>query len=269
MSVSPERLRQMEREVASFHIATEDRDQNHRRYLAEAAQYLRGVTDPLDVLRFLDALRASPFARRPQQKVAVADVGAWLGGRLLREPGLPRDVVATELGWMQRLVVIHRAKLEADGAGVSHGAAAVQDGFRGLIEAIEKRRTAEAAAAAKARVREEAPKPPPRVAPSTLPESFAAEFVDATAARDARKKAREREKAGKPKKEAWLALQPTDTLLRELAKGLACTLDTEGCGAVFDEMTRRDGRPVVFTVTALRREGERLVVGRIALAAAG
>ncbi len=269
MSAQGDRLRLLEREVGRFHLSSEDRDQNHKRYLAEALQYLRGVDDPLDVLRFLDKLLVSPFAKRAQQKQALSDVGEWLGARLLREPRVAHDDLAYELGWMQRLVMIRTAQTRDDRApgATRHGAApnaSSPTGFRSKIEAVEKRRAAEAASVA-VRAKVEAPKEPVRVAPERLPDVFEAEFADLTAARDARKKAREREKAGKAKKVTWLALRPVDGLLAELAKGLACTLDTSGCDAVFDDIAKRDGRPRTFWVSDAGSAEGRLVVARITL----
>lgn len=273
MSAEADRLLRLEREVGLFHLSADDRDQNHRRFLAEASQYLRTVDDPLDVLRFLEKLLASSYAKRPQQKQAVSDVGAWLAKRMLHEPRVARDDLSYELGWMQRLVLIRTSRMRAEGApsttrhGAPSSASSPQD-LQKMIVAIEKRRAAEAEAA-KVRVRVEAPKEPVRVAPERLPDAFEAEFADLAAARDARKKAREREKAGKPKKVAWLALKPVDGLLAGLAKGLSCTLDTSGCDAVFDEIAKQDGRPRSFWVSGAREDQGKLVAASITLERVG
>lgn len=265
MSARGDRLRQMEDEVARFRLSADDRDKNHKQYFSEALQYLRSASDTLEVLRFLDSLMSSPFARRPQQKQALGDVGDWLGGRMLREPNLDRDTLAYELGWMQRLVVIRQAQVRGKQAHSAYRQApqGQQAGFRAKLEAIEKRRSAEVMARVRAKV--EPPKAPPRIAPERLPEVFEAEFVNLDAARKARRKARERETAGKPKKTVWIALKPVDGLLAELAKDLGCTLDTTGYEAVLDDIAKHAGTPRAFWVAEVHGEAGRLVVGRIEL----
>lgn len=266
MSTRGDRLRQMEDEVARFRLFAYARDKNHKQYLSEALQYLRSASDSLAVLRFLDSLMSSPFARRPQQKQALGDVGEWLGGRMLREPNLDRDTLAYELGWMQRLVVIRQAQVPGNQAHSAHTPApqGQQAGFRSKIEAIEKRRSADVVMA-QVRAKREPPKAPPRIAPERLPEVFEAEFVNLDAARDARRKAREREKARKPKKPVWIALKPVDGLLAVLAKDLGCMLDTTGYEAVLDDIAKHAGTPRAFWVADVHDEAGRLVVGRIEL----
>lgn len=264
MSARGDRLRQMEREIAKFHAPTDARDSNHKHYLAELAQYLRTVQDPLDVLRFVERLLASPYARRPQQKQALVDVGEWLFTRLLFEPRIERDVLAYELGWMQRLVLIRAASQGATQAPAQTYGRAPQvtvPDFRAKIASIESKRAAPVIVK-----KYEPPKPPPRVAPTQLPDVLEADFVDITAMREARKKARERQKAGRDVKTTWIALKPTDVLLVPLAKGLACTFETQGFDALFEDLTKRAGVPRAFWVSEIRSEDGRLVVGRIALA---
>lgn len=268
MSVPGERLRQMELEVRKFHARSDDRDHNHRHYLAEVAQFLRTVQDPLDVLRFVERLIVSPFAKRPQQKQALSDVGEWLFARLLRDPRLERDALAWELGWMQRLVAIRDTTSSPQapatsyaGGGRGRGPEVQVPDFRKKIEAIERRR-AEASTVSRA------PKvvaPVVRVAPERLPETFDVEFADLNAARAARKNAQDRKRAGKAPKPVWIALAPVDKILVVLAGNLGCSLDTEGLEAVFDDFAKRAGMPRPFSASDLRREGDRHVVGRVSL----
>jgi hypothetical protein len=265
----------MEGEVGRFSVPADGRDHNHEHYLAEASQFLRGVTDPLDVLRFLDKLWESRFAKRDAQKRAVDDVGKWLGARLLGQPDLSCEDLAFELGWLRRLVVIRARASQRDervsvASSRSHGppvrasnAPAPQSSFRSFIRRIEQKREAShVSAPARSATAPEAPR---RVAPDRLPDVVEATFTDIASVRDARKVAREREKKGKAAKVAWLSLTPVDSLLIGLAKGLSCTLTTPGFDALYSDLTRQDGKLRSFFVTDLRGEEGRLVAGRILL----
>lgn len=263
MSVPGQRLRQMQHEVTRFDVSGSSHQQNHKRYVAEAAQCLRGAEDALDALRFLDKLMTSPFASRQQERQALNDIGEWLGLRLLHEPYLDRTTLAWELGWLQRLVAIRGAQAGFAGRAPPNQGAPLT-GFSGRIAEIEKRRAIEARAA-RSRARLAPRKAPPRAVPEQLPDVFEVEFADVDAARDARRTARKREKAGKTKKQVWLPLKPIDGRLRELAKGLSCTLETKGCEAVFDDMVKGAGRPRAFWVAEVRTENGRQVVARITL----
>lgn len=263
----------MEQEVARFRITSEDRDQNHKRFLAEAAQFLRNAEDSLDVLRFLHRLLFSPFASRSQPQEALRDIGNWLGARLEQDPWLDPKKLAYELGWMQRLVAIRRARLKAMSVRQpqqqppGHSPRRERHGFESAIERIDRERSSRAVGAP-SRVRAggmKASRAEAPAAPTELPGVFEAEFSDVNAARDARKKARERERAGKPKKGAWLSLKPVDGGLAGLSKGLCCMLDTKGCEAVFELMAKRAGVPCTFWVTEIKAEEGRLVAGRITL----
>ena len=260
-----DRLRQMEHEVARFHLSSDDRNHNHERFLSEALQSLRGASDPLEALRLLEALQRSSYARRPEPRQALADVGAWLGQRLRAEPNVDRDTLALELGWLRRVVVIRLAKATDARPATPYTRGGPLPALPDLAATIASIERARGPAKPVRPTKPEVAAPPPRVAPERLPAAFEAEFADVGAARDSRKKAREREKAGKPKKVTWLALKPADALLSGLAKGLACALDTAGCEAVFEDMARRDGRPRAFWVADVRGDEGRLVVGRITL----
>lgn len=267
MSVKPARFQQMEREVARFQLAAEDREHNHAKALAELLQALRRAADPLDALRFMGAMLQSSYARRPAPRVAYGDVFQWLAQRLRVEPGVAAAEVAEEAGWLRRLVVVRQAAAPAAYGGRGAAPAAPGVDVAQQIASVEKARDAwRAAQRAAARAHPAPAAAPARAAPTSLPPRFEAEFVDLKAVRDARKTAKDREKAGKPRKVAWAALRPVDGSLAALAKGLACTLDTPGLDALMDDIARRDGRPRACWVSGLRPEGERLVVGEITLA---
>lgn len=266
MSSQGRRLGQLTQEVAGFHKPEKSGDQNHRHYLNEASQFLRHVDDPLDVLRFLDKLIASPFAKRAEQKLALTDVCRWLASRLIREPEVDKESLAYELAWLQRLAVIRSAKAVGQPTKTTSARSSKDrlTGFRGDIEAVEKRR-GNLLAKAEQKRKIQPPLPAPRIAPKSLPAEFEVVFADIEAARSARKNAITREKKGKTKKVSWLALKPVDNLLNELARGLSCTLDTQGCDAVFADMAERAGRPLSFWVAEIRKEENRQIVERIIL----
>lgn len=255
----------MEGDVARFQLAADDRDHNHARALAEVLAALRRGGDPLDALRLVGALLQSSYGRRPGPRAAFAEVFQWLAARLRMEPDVAVAALADEVGWLRRMVVTRQAALPP-GAGLVGAAPAVD--IARAIESVEKARAALRAAQRSAARASAAVAPAPvKAAPTALPARFEAEFVDLKAVRDARKTAKEREKAGKPRKVAWVALRPVDGALAGLAKGLACTLEAPGLDALMEDIARRDGRPRTFWVGGVRPEGERLAVGEIALEA--
>lgn len=254
------RLREMEREVGRFNAPLD----NHDHYLAEALQFLRhqgDEADTLEVLRFVDKLWNSPFARRTEQKRALADVGMWLASRLMARRDLPSAELANELGWMRRLVVIRHQKTRGSSAPRS---VEPRNSFGGMIAVIEKaRQSARESVKTPEKVVVEAPR---RVAPDRLPEVVEVRFEDLKAVRSARENARERERKKKPPKPVWLALVPVDALLAPLAKGLVCRLDTPGFVELYDDMSLRlAGAPRSFFVTEVKAQDGRLLAGGILL----
>lgn len=217
--------------------------------------------DSLDVLRFVDKLWGSPFARRTEQKRALADVGTWLASRLMARRDLPPAELADELGWMRCLVVIRHQKIRGSSASRS---VEPRNAFGGMIAVIEKaRQSARSAVKTPVKVVAEALR---RVAPDRLPEVVEVRFDDLKAVRVARQNARERERKKKPPKPVWLALAPVDALLAPLAKGLGCRFDTPGFVELYDDMSLRlAGAPRSFFVTDVKAQDGQLVGGRILL----
>lgn len=94
--------------AALARAATEMRTDNHGRYLAELMRWYRhaslsGEVDPVASLDFLVALWKTPFAGRPDELLALNDVGRWLEGRLSEEPGMSAERLAWQVGWLRRI----------------------------------------------------------------------------------------------------------------------------------------------------------------------
>ena len=234
---------------------------NHGTYLAEALQCTDQTKDPVEALRLLHAMWGSSYGSRPDQKIALNDVGKWLEARLHLEPSASADAIALELGWLRRLArIAEDAKLRENGHDRRPpGAPVPLLAFGKRIARIEEMRSAALARVEKVRV-VAAPKPAPPPPPDKLPSAFEAEFVDFADARQARKKARERQQSGKPSKERLLAIRPTDPQLVSLAAGLVCSVTaTQGFDAPFETSQLNGGAPCSFYVTAIEeQDGKRL-----------
>jgi hypothetical protein len=256
---------------------------NHGRYLQEAMLAMRdpvfaGSADeerdaPVRALRLLEAMWGGSFAQRPDQKVALNDVGIWLETRVTREPAVKVDVLVTELGWLKRLAKHHQAMREDSGAGrAGFGAPGrgEQKNFGRRVADIERRR-GEALAASKraaearpAAARVEVAKP--KVA-EPLPEVLAVEFEDFNKAREARKAAAEREKKKKEPKEALLSLVGKGGAAAGV-KLVCSTTRTEGMAEVMDKVRLTAGAPEwQMVASGMVKEGEAAVfVGKLGVA---
>lgn len=248
-------------------------------YLAEAMESLRQTGDPVDTLALLHALWGTGHASRPGQKPALDAVGAWLERRLQREPGIPVERLRLELGWLRRMVLVQNERRRTAPSdpgsrrpGAPSAAAPARPRFglklddlrRQRARALQSARAVRAPSAlAPGAARMEAPPP------TELPDLIEVTFADIGDVRQARKKARERSKDGKPPKDRLLALRAVDGALARLAANLACSLlDTVGLDAVFAEMDRRSGVSPTFHVHRnhlTERDGKR-IAQRLSLA---
>ncbi|WP_437307426.1 hypothetical protein [Sorangium sp. So ce388] len=268
---------------------------NHLRYLSEALQCMRRTGDPVEALVLLGAMWGTAYARRPDEKKALDDVGHWFERRLYWDPGAGAERVALELAWMRRLTRIGEAEAEREPRAsrdrnrqeeVKRGRANATDRprdeprFGKLIESIRRRRAeierrrgeesdargvSPASGDATTPVAGAAPAPEPT--PTQLPAVFEAEFVDFTSAHEAYRSAREREKRKKAPKERFLALRPVDVRLRPLAAGLVCSTALVGFKAIFSASASHGVAPRSFYVSGVEERGGQRVVGEILLEA--
>lgn len=277
MTWDPSSLSALENAIRRFTFHTNEGDGTkvHLQVLSECRQFLSRQDDPLDLLIFVDRLGSSSFFSRFAQRSAVSDIGTWLSTRLRREPTVPAQAVQAELGWLRRLVVIElnsRAQRESErsaprqGGGWQGKPKPPPIDFSRQIAGIKDLR----AQAERARHRErrqqqhQAAKELP-AAPSALPPAFAVRFADIKQAREVRKAALKRAKAGKPPKPGRkLALEPLDGSLTGLAAGLQCTPETPGVDDVFAALETATG-DVRFWVTQHERTGTGLTATAIEL----
>lgn len=96
----PDDLRQLESDVATFAA-------NPRRFLAEAEQCLRLRRDPVEALALLAGM-FGVYTEGPDDQRGLNDAGKWLERRILRDPQIPADRLLRELGWLQRINVVHQ-----------------------------------------------------------------------------------------------------------------------------------------------------------------
>lgn len=232
---------------------------NHAHYLAETMQCIRATGDPVEALVLLRAMWASPYASRPDQKVALNDVGKWLEQLLGRDPKQTAETVSLQVGWLRRLTFFATAEQREQNAQ-SHRPQGgpprdMVRAFGDRIDGIRRRRQESVKAESEEASRPAAPPPP-----QELPLFVAVRFRDFIVARDVRKKAKERAKKGKPTNESFLDLLPTDERLAPLAVGLCCsTVQTDGFDALFLESEKRNNAPVPFFVTDITTiDGKRL-----------
>ena len=276
MSITREQLTRLERDASSMGTA------NHGRYVSEAMQAMRdpafagdaladALEAPLRALRLLGAMWGGVFAKRPDQRVALNDVGIWLETRLARDPGVEVKVLTTELGWLKRLAKHHEAlRQEAGRPGYGAPGRGDQKSFGRRLAEIERKRREVFAAA---RVEAEAPKAAkaeaakPR-AEEPLPEVLAVEFEDFNRVREVRKAAAERAKRGREPKEALLALVGRGGVAAGVR--LVCsTTRTEGMAEVMEGVRRTAGAPEWHMVgSGMVKEGDGVVwVGRLLIGA--
>jgi hypothetical protein len=247
-----------------------------RGYLSDALQCLQDTGDPVAAIELLRAMWGTGHAKRPYQKDALADAGGWLEERLGRDPGISRERLALELGWLRRLVVVHGgrdgADRDRDGSSSSHrdahgrgreespfGAHAAQ--LRRRRELALARAAQEASSARGAGPAHKADSPPPP-RPERLPDSFEVCFVSWEQALETFKAARKRRKDKKPPKDRLLSVQPVAAELRPLAVALECSmLETEGMAELQERTVARGGDPPSFwiaTADLIEREGKRI-----------
>jgi hypothetical protein len=137
----------------------------------------------------------------------------------------------------------------------------VERAFGDRIDGIRRRRQESVKADG-----EEARRPATPPPPQELPLFVAVRFRDFLAARDVRKKAKERAKKGKPANEILLDLVPIDERLAPLSVGLCCsTVQTDGFDALFLESEKRNNVPVPFFVTDITTIDGKRMAKKIAL----
>lgn len=243
MSISREQLARLTRDASSMGTA------NHGRYVSEAMLAMRDPAfagdaereerdAPVRALKLLDVMWGGAFARRPDQRAALNDVGTWLETRLARAPQATVMELLTELGWLKRLAK-HYEALREDAGRPTFGPPGRGDqrSFGKRIGEIERRR-GEAPPAA--------PKPAPEAAKPRAEEPLLAtlevEFEDFNRAREARKLAADREKKKKDPKEALLSLVARGGAAAGV-KLVCSTTQTEGMAEVMDRVRHTAGAP--------------------------
>lgn len=272
-------LARLATEVGAF------RSSSHIRYLSEALHTTRETGSPGDALALLVAMWDTAYAKSMAEKQCLNDVGVWLESRLLREPGVDAERIALELAWARRIARIAEARTEETRPGRPRGEqnreghplrTSPQD--RAQVALRFGKRVSEILRRGQQTLERErnergAPRPPdtgplqppaaraapPR--PTTLPALFTVEFVDFSDARDAFRKAMDRERKKKPFKERFLAIQPVEAPLRALAQGLVCSTALAGFRALFEQIGAQGGMPRTFFVRGVKEwEGRRVVI---------
>jgi hypothetical protein len=265
-----------------------------RGYLADAFGCLRDTGDPMAALELLCAMWGTGYAKRGQQEGALADVGQWLGERLQREPAISVERLAWELGWLRRMCTYLRAEDERSSEGGKRGperrnergglggrgnhgyggrpghtrahsrpgerAQTLSDApFARYLQALQRRRQIQISAGRRHTVIQT---PSPPAAPTTLPAELQVQLADLADARARWNRLREREKKGKPGKDALILVVPVAEEYRALAGGICCSLmHTEGMGELFARIAARGGRDRPFRVVVAEldiRDGKRV-----------
>ncbi|MDI3290984.1 hypothetical protein [Polyangium sp. 15x6] len=90
---------------------------NHFRYLSEALQTTRASNDPVEALALLKAMWGTAYAKTPDEKNSLNDVGLWLERRLRETPGVDAQRIALELAWARRIARIAEAQASAERKG--------------------------------------------------------------------------------------------------------------------------------------------------------
>lgn len=213
-------------------------------YLADALRCLRDTRDPIAALALLSALWSSSHAGRGKQKAGLEEVGQWLADRIRRETDIPPELLALELGWLHRLVMIHGEPDDDRGDGERAGPRRLDAGpppFGKHIALLREKRDAALARAAESRTAtasdalhaQAAPSPAPCL--QRLPDAFEVRFTSWQLARDAFKHARNRRKQGKELKDRLLDVTPVAADIQHMATDLACSvLHTDGMLSLID-----------------------------------
>ncbi len=265
-------------EFAKIHVAAKSfATKNHQQYMAEAINCIRCTKDPFDAIELLLALYSS-YVKRGQPKDALSDVGKWLDDQLIDNPYISEESVLLRLGWLRRLACFYQAESEdpANRADSKHksaqshsiNASASQHKspepaeFGKYLDRRRKRRAEGIAPApVPSLVRQPAPSPPER-----LPPVLSVRFDNFIQARDVSKTARDRAKKGKPPKDAFLNLVPTDEQFIPLAKKLyASTVNTVGFDTLFSEIEKCSGGSIPFYATEIESTEAGLFVRRFLL----
>lgn len=238
---------------------------NHGQYLAEALQCLRATGDPVEVLALLRAMWGSSHAARTEQKIALNDVGKWLESELRGAPGQTADDLALQLGWLRRLAIVADAERRSTESRESPGQARrpMRDLKREFGDSLERLRSRRREAASAAVPNVARPAAPP---PTELPSSFAVRFLDFMATREQRKSAKDRAKRGKPPKDTFLGLVPTDETLVPISANLCCSiLQTTGIEELFLVIEQNNNAPIPFFVAGVAAQGDKLLAQNILL----
>jgi len=274
MGLEPNDFARLERDASSMGTA------NHGRYLSEAMLAMRDpafaadtsdlVEAPLRALRLLDVMWGGVHALRPDQRVALNEVGVWLETRLSREPDAKVSTLLVELGWLKRLARHHQSMQEDNRrAGFAMPGRGNQKTFGRRLAEIERRRREALAKAARVEVSErqavvaEAAKPK---GPEALPATLAVQFEDFGRVREVRKAAMEREKKKKEPKDVSLSLVGRDGTTAGV-KLVCSTTRTAGMAEVMERVRTTSGAPDWFMVASemVREVDEVVSIGRLVI----
>lgn len=272
MGLAPKDFARLERDASSMGTA------NHGRYISEAMLAMRdpafaadmddAIEAPLRALRLLDVMWGGVHALRPDQRVALNEVGVWLETRLARDPQISVRQVLMELGWLKRLARHHQAMQEDNRRpGFAMPGRGDKKTFGKRLGEIERRRreaeTARVEVSARQAVMAEAMKPK---GPAPLPPTLVVHFEDFTRVREVRKAAADREKKKKEPKEVLLSLVGRDDTTAGM-KLVCSTTRTAGMAEVMERVRTTAGAPDWFMVASeMVRDGEGVVfVGRLVI----
>jgi hypothetical protein len=208
-----------------------------RGYIADAKRCLCDTDDPIAALELLRAMWSAGHAVRANQKAALQDAGQWLDDRLRREPALSSHRLELELGWLHRLITIHR--VPRNGHDRDSWTPPREPAFGANIDALRRsrERALTRATAHDHAASPERPDDTSRAArPEHLPDCFEACFVSWQDAIEAFKTARKRIKQKKQPKDRLLPTKPVKVELQLLATDIVCSmLHTQG----MDELQAR------------------------------
>jgi len=252
MGLTREQMIKLELDSASMGTA------NHGRYLSDAMLALRDpafsadpeadeIEAPLRALRLLTALWGKGHAMRPDQKMALNDIGQWLEKRLTSAPALPTAALLLDLGWLKRLAQPQEAARRGQERGPrSHSVVnARAPSFGARILDLERRRRATFAARTAASVEAARPEranlPSAPVQPVALPEVLSVEIADFVKAREARVNAAKRAEKKKEPRDALLDLRAGGAWVG--LKLVCSTVRTSGMAEVFERIRTTSGAP--------------------------
>lgn len=242
------RLVRLERDASSMGTA------NHARYINDIILAMRDPVfagdvalnnreAPLRALRVLDAMWGGAFAKRPDQRAALNDVGIWLESRLLGDARVDVKHLLVELGWLGRLSRHQQAMLEdARRPGMGAPGRGDQKSFGKRFAEIERRRRGAFAAMEAEKVEAAKVEPPKPKEAEPLPSTLAVDFEDFNRVREVRKAIAEREKKKKEPREATLVLVGRGGAAAGM-RFVCSTTRTAGMAEVMERVRQTPGAP--------------------------